>query len=277
MTRHRKHTGFTLIELLVVIAIIAILAAMLMPALTRARDAALTTTCRSNMKQIGLALVMYINDHSEQIPLDKGPRRGGGTWTVNYNFNELFADGEYNTEHANFENRHRNHAGYFPLKKDGSGRWAQPPDANPMVCPVRFEQCFSGRQLPWYNSNYDTPENYWSRNLVNRRSTYVCNDHYNSIYNSSKNSWTRVYNWGALRLPSQVFFAAERGNQTHNANVNDVPMGGGNGRMLDYPHNGAQAGNFLYCDSHVETHQRGEILPPNPWWGPKNLPWGVAQ
>src|SRR5258706_7641639 len=83
--RFQRSRGFTLIELLVVVAIVAILAALLLPGLSRAKGAARSASCKSNLRQLGLGLNLYLQDNRELYPregISPNSLARSGRWTV---------------------------------------------------------------------------------------------------------------------------------------------------------------------------------------------------
>ena len=242
--RIRVERAFTLIELLVVIAIIGILAAMLLPALNKARAKAKTALCVANEKQIGLAVGLYADDN-----------------------NDCFPPGYENTVGSDW------HLIISPYLSKTKNTYTAQGGASPtFICPASVQVLPSGitmsltytahRAMFWCNPACNINGNkitQYTRGQCTRPSDMVM------VFDGCQQSVDSATTFDAQACSDQlgdtlIIYPGTKPTQAEPmipANNVDGPNGQG---LIRWRHNGNNGANFLYVDGHVESLLAGQLL-----------------
>jgi prepilin-type processing-associated H-X9-DG protein len=254
MSRANRHmSAFTLIELLVIIGIIAILAAILFPVFAQARESSYKATCGSNLRQLGMAFLMYAIDYDDTFPCP-----GGGT---------------------NIQSGGSPQTGWIQERADGSisGIYPYVKSSDKMNAKGNMYSCPSALNFTGTNTGAAIPG-------IDRQRSFIMNDYLRATHPGTyvtnvvsptpiqPDSFASGLNSGAVAAPADVILLYEGSQRTDAANAgatnrNGAPLhrrtAGTSSRppfTIGFPvglHSGRTVSNFLFCDGHVKAMRPG--------------------
>ena len=253
-SKNRKG-NFTLIELLVVIAIIAILAAILMPALSQARERAKASTCANNLKQCGLAISQYLDDHKQMIAhLNLSGQNVSWQMLINKEVKEMHSYSD------TWRTKIKNLGGNYLTSKNAA--------LCPAIAPFTVQELhynFTGRKkgdwYGYYTSRYGAPG---SVDVNPGDGTYATVDDWKAdkpnFYADTVGKSGFAWNPTRIKSPSRFYMLADN-IRTTTSSGDDIKMQWywiDFGKTRFYGVHNERAG-FLWMDGHVDLMSRNEL------------------